>query len=455
MPQYSPQALLVIFCWIPAVVYIFMRFPPQRAVVVSFVVAWLYLPVVNVPLPGIPDLTKMSVTCYSVLLATVIFDTGRFSSFKPSWLDLPMVIWCLCPFASSVTNGLGEYDGFAAALDQTVTWGLPYFLGRIYLADLSGLRQLAIGIFIGGLSYIPLCLIESLLSPQLHRWLYGYHGSSGFDQTYRLGGYRPTVFLQHGLAVGAWMMASTLAGIWLWRTGVIKQLWNIPISWLVSTLLFTFVLCRSTGAYALLAIGLVLIFSSSWPRTTLPVVLLILGMCSYLYVNAITETYFSDQLVSMSSKVFPEERVESMEFRFNNEELLVDKARQRIVFGWGGYGRNRVYERDWTGELVDISITDSLWIIAFGINGVVGLISLTASLLLPVSIFLQRYSANVWSNRKVAPAAALAVLVSLYMLDCLLNAMVNPVYVLTCGGIAGFVIREPTRSFRVTGIPYR
>jgi len=432
-----------------------MRFPPQRAVIVSFVVAWLYLPVVNIPLPGIPDLTKMSATCYGVLLATFIFDAGRFSSFKPSWLDLPMLIWCLCPFASSMSNSLGAYDGFSGALDQTVTWGVPYFLGRIYLANLSGLRQLAIGIFVGGLSYVPLCLVESLLSPQLHRWVYGYHGSPDFGQSYRLGGYRPTVFLQHGLAVGAWMMAATLAGIWLWRTGVIKQLWNIPMSWLVSALLFTFVLCRSTGAYALLALGLILIFGSRWPRTTLPVMLLILGMCSYLYVNAITDTYFSDQLVSMSSKVFPEERVESMEFRFNNEELLVDKARQRIVFGWGGYGRNRVYERDWKGDLVDISVTDSLWIIAFGINGAVGLISLTASLLLPVFVFMQRHSANLWSNRKVAPAAVLAVLIALYMLDCLLNAMVNPIYVLACGGIAGYVIREPARNLSLTGVDYR
>jgi len=455
MPQYSPQALLAIFCWIPAVLYIFMRFPPQRAIVLSFVVAWLYLPVVNIPLPGIPDLTKMSATCYGILLATVIFDAGRFSSFKPSWLDLPMLLWCLCPFASSVTNGLGAYDGFASALAQTVTWGLPYFLGRIYLADLSGLRQLAIGIFVGGLSYVPLCLIESILSPQMHQWVYGYHASPDFSQAYRLGGYRPTVFMEHGLAVGAWMMAATLVGIWLWRTEVIKQIWNVPISWLVSTLLLTFVLCRSTGAYALLAIGLVLIFGSKWPRTTLPVLLLILGMCSYLYVNAITETYFSDQLVSVSSKVFPEERVESMEFRFNNEELLVDKARQKIVFGWGGYGRNRVYERDWKGDVVDISVTDSLWIIAFGINGAVGLISLTASLLLPVVVFLKRYSANLWSNRKVAPAAVLAVLIALYMLDCLLNAMVNPIYVIACGGIAGFAMRESTSRLRATSVHYR
>jgi hypothetical protein len=449
--QSSPQALLVTLCWIPVVLYFFMRFPPQRAVIVSFIVAWLYLPVVDIPLPGIPDLSKMSATCYGVLLATVLFDAGRITLFKPGWLDLPMLIWCLCPFASSMANGLGAYDGFSEALDQTVTWGVPYFLGRIYLGNLSGMRQLAVGVFVGGLSYVPLCLIESRLSPQLHRWVYGYHASAGFDQAYRLGGYRPTVFMNHGLAVGAWMMAATLAGIWLWKTGTIKQLWDIPMNWLVITLLITFVLCRSTGAYVLLVIGVVLIFLSNWLRTALPVLLVLLSMCIYLYINSMTETYFTDQLVTVMSKVFPPERVQSAEFRFNNEEILADKARQSIVFGWGGYGRNRVYARDWKGDLVDITVTDSLWIIAFGVNGIVGLSSITASMLLPVaSLFVLRYPASTWSHRKIAPAAVLALVLALYMLDCILNAMTNPIFALTSGGISGLVLSD-TATNQVTG----
>ena len=446
----SPQALLVTLCWIPVVLYFFMRFPPQRAVIVSFIVAWLYLPVVHIPLPGIPDLTKMSATCYGVLLATLLFDAGRITSFKPGWLDLPMLIWCVCPFASSMTNGLGAYDGFSEALNQTVTWGVPYFLGRIYLNNLAGVRQLAVGVFVGGLSYVPLCLIESRVSPQLHRWVYGYHASADFLQSYRLGGYRPTVFMNHGLAVGAWMMAATLAGIWLWKTGTIKQLWDIPMNWLVITLLITFVLCRSTGAYVLLVIGLVLIFLSNWLRTALPVLLLLLFMCIYLYINSMTETYFTDQLVTVMSKVFPEERVQSAEFRFNNEEILADKARQSIVFGWGGYGRNRVYARDWKGDLVDITVTDSLWIIAFGVNGIVGLSSITASMLLPVaSLFVLRYPASTWSHRKIAPVAVLAVILALYMLDCILNAMTNPIFALTSGGISGLVLSD-TATNQVT-----
>ncbi len=113
-----------------------------------------------------------------------------------------MVIWCLCAFASSISNGLGIYDGIAASLVRIVTYGVPYLIGRIYLNNLNGMRQLAIGIFLGGLIYVPFCLLEVAISPQIHRMVYGYHGIREFGQAIRYGGFRPNVFMQHGLSVG-------------------------------------------------------------------------------------------------------------------------------------------------------------------------------------------------------------------------------------------------------------
>ena len=45
-----------------------------------------------------------------------------------------------------------------------------------------------------------------------------------------------------------------------------------------------------------------------------------------------------------------------------------------------------------------------------------------------------------------APAAALAVLLGLYMLDNLSNAMYNPIYVLAAGGLAGMASSRPNRD---------
>lgn len=434
----SPLVYIVMLGWIPAVLYIFGWLPARQALILSFITAWLFLPQAEFPLPGLPDYTKMTATCYGVLFATIIFDAKRFSSFQPSWLDLPMFVWCVCPFVSSMSNDLGWYDGATAVIAQAAIWGVPYYLGRIYLNDLDGLRKLAIGIFTGGLIYIPLCLLEIRISPQLHRIFYGFAAHDDFSQTIRYGGYRPTVFMEHGLMVGAWMIAATLIGIWLWKADVIRQLWGIPVGWLVAALLVTSVLVKSTGALILLGIGIVILFVAKWFRTAFALSL-VMGIISlYLYL-AVTGTFVADQIVSSMSGVLPQERVASLEFRFNNEELLSDKARERIIFGWGGWGRNRVYDA-W-GE--DISVTDSLWIIAFGSYGTVGVISFTASLLLPSIMFLRRYPASLWLNRKVAPAAALAVLLALYTLDCFLNAMINPIYTLACGGIAGVVLKQP------------
>ena len=109
---------IMMFGWIPLVVFLFLKFPPRRAVIISFIFAWLFLPVVSYPLPGLPDYTKMSATCWGVFIGAAIFDTNRLLSFRLRLIDLPMILWCICPVASSLDNGLGLYDGIAAYLGK-------------------------------------------------------------------------------------------------------------------------------------------------------------------------------------------------------------------------------------------------------------------------------------------------------------------------------------------------
>ena len=142
-------------------------------------------------IPGLPDWTKTSATSISLMLGLLIFDFNRILAFRPRWIDLPMALWCLLPLPSSMANGLGFYDGFSTSLNQVFTWALPYLFGRIYLGDAEGLRELAIGLFIGGLVYVPLCAYEIRMSPQLHSMVYGFHQHS-FLMTHRFGGWRPS-----------------------------------------------------------------------------------------------------------------------------------------------------------------------------------------------------------------------------------------------------------------------
>lgn len=444
----TSQAQIVILLWLPIITFIFLQFSPRKAVIIGFLIAWLFLPQrAGFVFSGIPDYTRISATCYSILLLSFIFDSKRIKSFKFSWFDLPILIYCICPFFSSITNGLGAYDGASETLYQTVRFGLPYFIGRIYLNNLFGLNQLAKSIFFSGLIYLPLCLYEIRFSPQLHNMIYGYHAHS-FAQTMRYGGFRPTVFMIHGLEVGMWMMAVTLIGIWLWQAKAIKKVWFIPIPWLVFALVVTFILLKSTGAYLYLIYGIFILFTAKLFRRSLPLLILIVSIS--LYLSFASTGNFTTQnaepvLLAISNNI-SEDRAQSLEFRLENEELLVEKALEKPVFGWGGWGRSRVYDYNWEGVLENISVTDSLWIITYGTTGMVGLISLYAAFFIPVCIFtLKRYPAKFWFHPQVAPTASLAVVITLYMLDNTLNAQFNPIFTLICGGITGLAVQVPNK----------
>jgi hypothetical protein len=148
---------IVMFGWIPVVIGLFSVLKSRHAVITSFLVAWLFLPNAVYPLPGLPDYTKVSATCWGIFIAAALFDMESLRRFRFRALDVPMLVWCLCPVASSLANGYGLYDGLAASLRQTVTWGFPYFIGRVYFQQPGGPEGTRRGIFIGGMVYVPLC----------------------------------------------------------------------------------------------------------------------------------------------------------------------------------------------------------------------------------------------------------------------------------------------------------
>jgi hypothetical protein len=425
----KPTVPLVLFGWPLVTLLLFLVMRPRRAVIATFLLAVLFLPIAGFKMAGLPAYTKMTATCLSALLGVLAFDPRRLFSFRPQWIDLPMGIWCVCPMFSSLTNDLGLHDGFTSVFYQTFAWGVPYLLGRIYLTDLLGMYELAFGIFLGGLVYMPLCLLEVRLSPQLHTWVYGFHQHS-FGQSMRFGGYRPTVFMDHGLMVGFWMSMATLVGFWLWFSGTKRTLFRIPMLWFLVPLAGTTLLCKSFGAIVLLIVGVGVLIATRSTSSRVFVVSLALAPLLYMVLR-IPGLWSGDHLTELVSAVNPG-RASSLQFRLDNEDRLVKRAQIRPMFGWGGWGRARV--RDESGR--DISVTDGLWIIALGNTGFVGLTSLMAYFLSTLGGLARRFSAVAWNHRYVAPAVAMCVMVLLFLVDCLFNAMENPAYTLAGGGLA-------------------
>ena len=432
---------LMLYGWIPVVIGLFLVMPPRRAVIASFLVAWLFLPMAGYKVQALPDYTKMSATCFGVMLAATLFDPDRILRFRPRLIDIPMAIFCISPFFTSVLNqinGIGVYDGLSVVLNQIVTWGLPYLIGRVYFDDLASLRELAIGIFIGGLVYMPLCWIEMRLSPQLHKWIYGFH-QHGFIQTIRFGGYRPMVFMQHGLMVAMWMAMACLIGIWLWKTDAVRRIWDVPMWVLVSVLFVTAVMCRSIYAFTLLLMGIGMLFSARWLRTTWIVAILLMVPAAFMFVRG-SGLILGHDAIEMANSVFGEERGGSLQTRIEAENALSVKAREKPFFGWGGWGRNRVANEEGRDY-----ITDSLWIINFGQFGIVNLIGLTLVLLLPMILVIRDYRVELWSHPMVAPVVVLAMINMLYMFDHLMNGMINPIFMLAVGGVCAAHYNVPTR----------
>jgi hypothetical protein len=442
---------LVIVAW-PVVAYVlFRRLPGFAAALLVVIAGQMFLPEVypDATETGAPaalslpliKFTKANVIGYALLVGSLTADWRRWKYVVPRWYDLPMAAWCVSPFVPSVINGAsldaGLYEGASLTLHQTMAWGVPYWCGRLYLGDWFGLRAAAAAIVLGGIVYAPLCLIELRISPQLHRWLYGYHQHE-FVQTMRDGGFRPMVFMEHGLMVALWMAAAALTAFWLWHEGAFRvvglhpRLPAIGLGWVALGLAGMTVLLHSTGATVLGAAGAGALYVARRYRTAVPLIILALLPPAYAFARY-SEIWDGQDLVNLAREFAGPERAESLDFRFSNEYKLLQRAKEQPLFGWGDSGAARVVENADREKVV----TDSMWIIVVGNRGLVGLMSFLAALLTPVLLI---YFAP---GDRYAPAAVLAVVLNLYLLDHMVNAMVNPVFAIVAGALTGFATLRP------------
>jgi hypothetical protein len=434
---------VALFGWIPIVRMLFRRLDPRLAVAVAFVGGWMFLPVAGFKIPGVPAYNKMTATCIVILYWARHFDKERFNDFQFSSADIPMLLWCTSPFFSSVFNGLGVYDGLSQTMYQSISWGVPYYIARVYFSDPEGLKLLAITIFTGAIVYIPFCWVELLISPQLHRLTYGFH-QHNFLQTLRDGGgFRPMVYMDHGLMTSMWMALAVFLGTWMLYTEELpEKIFSVPSRYLLMILAGTFVAMQSVGAIVLIVIGLVVVLVSN--KLKKPFLVLVMLAVPHLYVyTRSTGIWDGTNLSGFVAEKFSATRAQSLQFRFDNETILINKAMQGTIFGWGGYGRSRVFNEK--GK--DLSVTDGLWIITLGQNGIYGMITMLMAIQAPVVLFLRRIKSSSWNEKSWGIPAVMAIFLAIYMIDDLLNAMMNPIYMLFNGGLTGMMLKSQAQLF--------
>jgi tetratricopeptide (TPR) repeat protein len=73
----------------------------------------------------------------------------------------------------------------------------------------------------------------------------------------------------------------------------------------------------------------------------------------------------------------------------------------------------------------------------------IGLVLMNTTLLLPLLLLIVRVPPRSWIESRYCPAAVLAILLGLYLIDNLSNAMLNPIYALAIGGLTAL---DPGRT---------
>lgn len=446
--QIIPLAVLI--AWIPFGAWLFRRFPVRIAILINFFAAWGLLPgaayapsdsefpywVMGVCLPGIDFLTKGTAAGLAALAGILLFQRAEIERFRPRPCDLPMAIWCSVPILSAILHWKTFPEAISGTCYQAIAWGVPWLLGRIYFSTPESLLLFAKSCVAAGLCYLPICLLELFTGPQLYALLYGYQPYRWVGAERYLG-FRPIGFLEDGNQLGIWMAASSLIAISLAVRKLAPRILRVPIAWAAAALTLTTLLCQSAGSIVLLVLllPLTLLKKRFVPRVL--VAALVFGVIAFAALrmssrvnlrylaqhNAILR-HIADGLGNVGRH--------SLVWRLARDEGHMTVALKTPILGSGEWNWWRNGEtRPW-----------SLWLLIFGMYGIVGLGAFASILFLPV----MRAS---WSPPEgIGPKAtqlrlALAALILMVAFDDLLNsAMILP-YLLVMGGMAS---RSASRS---------
>ena len=433
--------LVALFSWPVISAIIFQRWSISVAVIATVTLAFLFLPTgTSINLPLLPALNKASVAALSALALSALFisrepkgDVLAGFLIKSAWAKVFLVVLFFGSLLTVVTNseplyygrlvlpGLRLYDGLSVILILSMTI-LPLFLGRKYLAHTKHHRLILVGLCYFGLAYSLLALFEIRMSPQLNAKIYGFFPHS-WIQHVRGDGFRPIVFLRHGLILALFFCLCILACFGLARIDKQRRGFFLFAGvWLLGTL----VLSKSLGAVLIVFVLIpVVLFLSAKKQT-----LVAATVCALLFAYPIIRSSNLLPIDSALNKVasYSPDRARSFQTRLRNEDLFLNRLAQKPIFGWGGWGRSRTFDE--RGR--DITTADGHWIIILGTGGWTRYVSELGLFLMPVVLIYYRRRNDVPLETSV-----LTVIVAANAVDLIPNTSITPVSLLIAGALWG------------------
>ena len=432
-------AYVALFGWPAVCLVFFSRLPLEKAVIWSLLGGYMLLPSsLEVDAPLLPPVDKISITALATLLLCWVYGSQAPRPKRSILLYLFALAFVVSPLLTSLDNsyelatGGKSIPGFypLTALKfagRNLLSLVPMYIGSRFLSTENARSALLKALPTAMVFYSLPMLFEVRMSPQLHRWVYGYFPHVSFAQQIRNGGFRPVVFFTHGLALALFTALALLAALVLIRvrTRILGQKPALVAAYLSGLL----ILCKSLGPviYSVVLAPLILV---TRPRTWIKIACAAsLIVCAYplLRNNGLAPT----QLISQAASAISTDRSKSFDVRVENESALLAKANQKPLFGWGGWGRNRIFDK-WNGQ--DISVTDGGWIIQYGCYGWVGYLALFGLLAVALLRALRA------TDKEVSPVnitrGGLALLLAVYIVDLIPNGTDLSLIFLLAGSIA-------------------
>ncbi|QKX16586.1 hypothetical protein [Microbulbifer sp. YPW1] len=435
-------AYFMLLAWPVVSFVLYCRLSALNATFWTIAGGYLLLPVrVGIDLPMLPAFDKTSIPALSAMLWCLVVKR-RWVPLTPGNLreKILFISVIVFPLFSALNNpepyfngeetiqGLTLYDGISFSLKSYFDL-VPFLLGAAVVRTRAELVQLVRLLIIAGIVYTPAILFEIRMSPQLHTWVYGFFPHD-FIQQVRFGGFRPVVFIGHGLLVSMLMVISCTAAAIL--TTMRLSLTRIPGLLILISLLVILLLCKSVGAWILGMVAILTILVV--PPRVKQITALSIAVLVVFYPLMSLLGWFPIESVLDAAAVFGQDRADSLAFRFNHESALLIHAKEKMWLGWGGWGRNRLHD----------SVTDGYWVMVLGTAGVLGYLAISGLLISPIL----RAGKLVFGGRDAGQKqifSGISILLVVLMVDQIPNSSLSEIVWFVAGAVLGVTSTKPVR----------
>lgn len=441
-----PALALFAFAIVPPALFYVLR--PHVAAAITLVGGTMFLPnAVGFNLPVLPTIGKEELAAILAMGGALVAAPGDVVRSRPfRGAEILLVVLAIGTVFSRLGNTDPVYYGAlripgvdassipGEVIGDFIRWGFPFFVGRALFHRAEHLRDLLFVMVFAGLVYSLPIFVEIQLSPQMHRWTYGFH-QHGFYQTIRESGYRPMVYMRHGLHVALFAFLCATAAWTLTRTRFrLPLIPFVPKLWVAGFLTGVLVLCKSLGAM-FYAVGVMPLVALTSTRTQALAALAIAVLAfSYPMLRA-AQVIPVEPIISSVEENFGYKRARSLSGRLRNEEQMMVKIKERPLVGWASSGRPMQRDPE-TGEIQ--TTYDGVWVILMVKGGVVRYFCIFGLLLLPV-VSAWRGFGGIRSVQSRAMVSGLSLMVVINVFDLLPNSTVEGYLTMLSGVLAGVV----------------